>query len=48
MQPVLDGVTLSLETQVYSMGVLLDSPLSLDAQFSAVAKSAFAQLKLVR
>ena len=45
--PVLDGVTLPLKTQVCSLCVLLDSSLSLDAQVSAVARSAFAQLKLV-
>ena len=44
---VLDGVTLPLKTQVHSSGVLLDSCLSLDVQVSAVARSAFAQLKLV-
>ena len=41
------GVTLSLNIQVYSLGVLLDSSLSLDAQVSVVAGSAFAQPKLV-
>uniref|UniRef100_A0A803SWN1 Reverse transcriptase domain-containing protein n=1 Tax=Anolis carolinensis TaxID=28377 RepID=A0A803SWN1_ANOCA len=46
--PVLDGVTLPLKAQVRSRGVLLDSSLSLDAQVSAVAGRAFAQLKLVR
>ena len=44
---VVDGVTLPLKIQVHSLGVLLDSSLSLDAQVSAVALSAFAQLKLV-
>uniref|UniRef100_A0A803SUK8 Reverse transcriptase domain-containing protein n=1 Tax=Anolis carolinensis TaxID=28377 RepID=A0A803SUK8_ANOCA len=46
--PVLDGVALSLKAQVCSLGVLLDSALTLDAQVSAVAGRAFAQLKLVR
>uniref|UniRef100_A0A803TBL4 Reverse transcriptase domain-containing protein n=1 Tax=Anolis carolinensis TaxID=28377 RepID=A0A803TBL4_ANOCA len=45
--PVLDGVALPLKAQVRSLGVLLDSSLSLDAQVSAVAGRAFAQLKLV-
>ena len=44
---VRDGVTLPLKTQVRSLGVLLDSALSLDAQVLAVARSAFAQLKVV-
>ena len=48
MQPVLDEVALLLKTQVYSFGVLLDLPLSLDAQVSAVARSTFAQIKLKR
>ena len=47
MQLVLDGVILPLKTQVSSLGVFLDSSLSLDAQILAVARSAFAQLKLV-
>uniref|UniRef100_R4GDA2 Reverse transcriptase domain-containing protein n=1 Tax=Anolis carolinensis TaxID=28377 RepID=R4GDA2_ANOCA len=47
-QPVLDGVALPLKAQVRSLGVLLDSSLTLDAQVSAVAGRAFAQLKLVR
>lgn len=46
--PVLDGVVrLTLKTQVCSLGVFLDSFLCLDAQVSAVARRAFAQLKLV-
>ena len=45
--PVLDEVTLPLKTHVCSLCVLLDSSLSLDAQVLAVARSAFAQLKLV-
>ena len=44
----LDRVTLPLKTQVHSLGVLLNSALSLDTEVSAVARSAFAQLKLVR
>ena len=48
IQLVLDGVTLPLKTQVCSLGVLLDSALSLDAQVSGVARSPFAELKLVR
>uniref|UniRef100_A0A803SYC2 Reverse transcriptase domain-containing protein n=1 Tax=Anolis carolinensis TaxID=28377 RepID=A0A803SYC2_ANOCA len=48
-QPVLDGVALPLKAQVHcSLGVLLDSGLTLEAQVSAVAGRAFAQLKLVR
>uniref|UniRef100_A0A803SUT5 Reverse transcriptase domain-containing protein n=1 Tax=Anolis carolinensis TaxID=28377 RepID=A0A803SUT5_ANOCA len=47
-QPVLDGVALPLKAQVRSLGVLLDSGLTLEAQVSAVAGRAFAQLKLVR
>uniref|UniRef100_A0A803TMD6 Reverse transcriptase domain-containing protein n=1 Tax=Anolis carolinensis TaxID=28377 RepID=A0A803TMD6_ANOCA len=46
--PVLDGAALPLKAQVRSLGVLLDSALTLDAQVSAVAGRAFAQLKLVR
>uniref|UniRef100_A0A803TXA5 Reverse transcriptase domain-containing protein n=1 Tax=Anolis carolinensis TaxID=28377 RepID=A0A803TXA5_ANOCA len=49
LQPVLDGVTLPLKTQVCSLGVLLlDSSLSLEPQVSAMARGAFAQLRLVR
>uniref|UniRef100_A0A803SXN9 Reverse transcriptase domain-containing protein n=1 Tax=Anolis carolinensis TaxID=28377 RepID=A0A803SXN9_ANOCA len=48
LQPVLDGVALPLKAQVRSLGVLLDSSLSLEPQVSAVARGAFAQLKLVR
>uniref|UniRef100_A0A803T7X0 Reverse transcriptase domain-containing protein n=1 Tax=Anolis carolinensis TaxID=28377 RepID=A0A803T7X0_ANOCA len=47
-QPVLDGVALPLKALVRSLGVLLDSSLTLEAQVSAVAGRAFAQLKLVR
>ncbi|XP_062831034.1 probable RNA-directed DNA polymerase from transposon BS [Anolis carolinensis] len=46
-QPVLNRVALPLRAQVRSLGVLLDSSLTLKAQVSAVALSAFAQLKLV-
>nr|XP_060621478.1 uncharacterized protein LOC132768982 [Anolis sagrei ordinatus]XP_060621479.1 uncharacterized protein LOC132768982 [Anolis sagrei ordinatus]XP_060621480.1 uncharacterized protein LOC132768982 [Anolis sagrei ordinatus] len=46
-QPVLDGVTLPLKSQVRSLGVLLDSSLTLEAQASAVSGRAFAQLRLV-
>lgn len=45
--PVLDGMTLPLKTQVSSLGLLLDSSLSLDTRVSAKARSAFALLKLV-
>uniref|UniRef100_A0A803TFX4 Reverse transcriptase domain-containing protein n=1 Tax=Anolis carolinensis TaxID=28377 RepID=A0A803TFX4_ANOCA len=48
LQPVVDGVALPLKTQVRSLGVLLDSSLSLEPQVSAVARGALAQLKLVR
>uniref|UniRef100_A0A803T8P4 Reverse transcriptase domain-containing protein n=1 Tax=Anolis carolinensis TaxID=28377 RepID=A0A803T8P4_ANOCA len=47
-QPALDRVALPLKTQVRSLGVLLDSALTLDAQVSAMAGRAFTQLKLVR
>uniref|UniRef100_A0A803TWX8 Reverse transcriptase domain-containing protein n=1 Tax=Anolis carolinensis TaxID=28377 RepID=A0A803TWX8_ANOCA len=47
LQPMLDGVTLPLKTQVRSLGILLDSSLSLEPQVSAVARGAFAQLRLV-
>ena len=43
-QPVLAEVALPLETPVHNLDVLLDSSLSLDAQVSAVTRSAFAQL----
>ena len=42
IQPELDGSTLSMKSQVHSMGVLLDSTLSLNVQVSVVAKNAFA------
>uniref|UniRef100_A0A803U146 Reverse transcriptase domain-containing protein n=1 Tax=Anolis carolinensis TaxID=28377 RepID=A0A803U146_ANOCA len=47
-QPVLDGVTLPLKPQFRSLGVLLDSSLTLEAQASAVSGRAFTQLRLVR
>lgn len=47
IQPELDGVTLTLKSQVYSLCVLPDPTLSLDVHVSAEVKSAFAQLKLV-
>nr|XP_060608896.1 uncharacterized protein LOC132760735 [Anolis sagrei ordinatus] len=47
LQPVLDGVKLPLKMQVRSLGVILDSSLSLEPQVSAVAGRAYAQLKLV-
>uniref|UniRef100_A0A803TBP9 Reverse transcriptase domain-containing protein n=1 Tax=Anolis carolinensis TaxID=28377 RepID=A0A803TBP9_ANOCA len=47
LQPVLDRVTLSLKTQVRSLGVILDSSLSLEPQVSVMARGAFAQLRLV-
>uniref|UniRef100_G1KYX6 HSR domain-containing protein n=1 Tax=Anolis carolinensis TaxID=28377 RepID=G1KYX6_ANOCA len=48
LQPVLDGVALPLKTRVCSLGILLDSSLSLEPQVSEVARGAFAQLRLVR
>uniref|UniRef100_R4GD80 Reverse transcriptase domain-containing protein n=1 Tax=Anolis carolinensis TaxID=28377 RepID=R4GD80_ANOCA len=45
LQPVLDGVALPLKTQVPSLGVLLDSSLSLEPQVSVVARGAFVQLR---
>uniref|UniRef100_A0A803THC7 Reverse transcriptase domain-containing protein n=1 Tax=Anolis carolinensis TaxID=28377 RepID=A0A803THC7_ANOCA len=48
LQPVLAGVALPLKTQVRSLGVMLDSSLSLEPQVSVVARGAFAQLRLVR
>uniref|UniRef100_A0A803SZA6 Reverse transcriptase domain-containing protein n=1 Tax=Anolis carolinensis TaxID=28377 RepID=A0A803SZA6_ANOCA len=47
LQPVLDGVALPLKTQVRSLGVLLDSLLSLEPQFLVVARGTFAELRLV-
>uniref|UniRef100_A0A8D2KSV3 Reverse transcriptase domain-containing protein n=1 Tax=Varanus komodoensis TaxID=61221 RepID=A0A8D2KSV3_VARKO len=41
---VLNGVTLPLRDKVRSLGVLLDPELSLEAQVTAVARSAFLQL----
>lgn len=46
MQTVLDGVTILLKTPVHSLDDP-DSSLSLDAQISVVARSAFAQLKVL-
>ncbi|XP_061441792.1 uncharacterized protein LOC133364873 [Rhineura floridana] len=45
--PVLDGVTLPLKDQVRSLGVFLDSSLSLEAQVASVVRNAFYQLRLV-
>ncbi|XP_053106346.1 uncharacterized protein LOC128325025 [Hemicordylus capensis] len=45
---VLDGVALPLKEQVRSLGVLLDPALLLEAQVEAVARGAFAWLRLVR
>ena len=45
IQPMLDRVTPLLKTQACSLAILLDSSLSLDAQVSAVARSASAQFK---
>ena len=47
LEPVMDGFTIPLKSQIRSSDVLLDSALSLDAQVSAVPMSAFAELKLV-
>ena len=47
IQPVLEGITLFLKTEIHILSVLLNTALSLDAQVSAVTRSAFAQLKLV-
>ena len=46
--PTLDGVALPLKEQVRSLGVLLDPQLLLDSQVAAVARGAFAQLRLIR
>ncbi|XP_061438561.1 protein arginine N-methyltransferase 8 isoform X6 [Rhineura floridana] len=45
--PVLDGVTLPLKEQVCSLGIILDSSLSLEAHVASVARNAFYQLRLV-
>ncbi|XP_061487037.1 uncharacterized protein LOC133387065 isoform X2 [Rhineura floridana] len=45
--PILDGVTLPLKDRVRSLGVVLDSSLSLEAQVASVARNAFYQLRLV-
>ena len=47
VQPVLDGAALPLKEQVHSLGFLLESSLSLEAQVASVAWSAFYQLWLV-
>ncbi|KAF7254014.1 Beta-centractin [Varanus komodoensis] len=44
---VLNGVALPLRDKVRSLGVLLDPELSLEAQVTAVARSAFFQLQLI-
>ncbi|KAF7237674.1 Structural maintenance of chromosomes protein 1B [Varanus komodoensis] len=44
---VLNGATLPLRDKVCSLGVLLDLELSLEAQVTAVARSAFLQLRLI-
>ncbi|KAF7235229.1 Protein TANC1 [Varanus komodoensis] len=44
---VLNGVALPLRDRVRSLGVLLDPELSLEAQVTAVARSAFLQLWLI-
>ncbi|KAF7247943.1 Phosphatidylinositol N-acetylglucosaminyltransferase subunit A [Varanus komodoensis] len=44
---VLNGVALPLRDKVRSLGVLLDPELSLEAQVTAVARSAFLQLRLI-
>ncbi|KAF7238942.1 Fer-1-like protein 4, partial [Varanus komodoensis] len=44
---VLNGATLPLRDKVRSLGVLLDSELSLEAQVTAVARNAFLQLRLI-
>ncbi|KAF7238810.1 hypothetical protein EYD10_14545 [Varanus komodoensis] len=45
---VLNGVALLLRDKVRSLGVLLNPELSLEAQVTAVARSAFLQLQLIR
>ncbi|KAF7254804.1 RNA-directed DNA polymerase from mobile element jockey [Varanus komodoensis] len=44
---VLNGVALPLRDKVRSLGVLLDPELSLEAQVTAAARSAFLQLRLI-
>ncbi|KAF7239029.1 hypothetical protein EYD10_14250 [Varanus komodoensis] len=44
---VLNGVALPLRDKVRSLGVLLDPELSLEAQVTEVARSAFLQLRLI-
>lgn len=45
--PVLDGFVLSLKEQVYSLGLLLDPSLSLEAKVSLVAFSAFLKVSVM-
>ncbi|KAF7250405.1 Vacuolar protein sorting-associated protein 13A [Varanus komodoensis] len=47
LNQVLNGVALPLRDKVHSLGVLLDPELSLEAQVTAVARSAFFQLRLI-
>ena len=47
IHPVLDGVALPLKYWVFSLGVLLDPELSLEAQVNSLAKSTFYQLRLL-
>ena len=42
--PALNGVTLPLRDRVHSLGVLLDTSLTLEAQVDSVARGAFLQL----
>uniref|UniRef100_A0A670ISF5 Reverse transcriptase domain-containing protein n=1 Tax=Podarcis muralis TaxID=64176 RepID=A0A670ISF5_PODMU len=45
---VLNGVTVPLKDQVHSLGVILDSQLSMEAQVNSVSRVAVYQLHLVR
>ena len=45
---VLNGVTVPLKDQVRSLGVILDSQLSMEAQVNSVSRAAVFQLHLVR
>ena len=45
---VLNGVTVPLKDQVRSLGVILDSQLSMEAQVNSVSRAAVYQLHLVR
>ncbi|XP_061490034.1 tRNA-splicing endonuclease subunit Sen15 isoform X1 [Rhineura floridana] len=45
---VFDGVKLPLQDQVRSLGVVLDSRLSMEAQISAVSRATWYQLHLIR